>query len=264
MDRETFARGLQVTPIGRVDRRSRERYHAKQQVQGRVKPKRNTKNMKKILATVGLTGLIAVGSIKGYQFYQEQTQTINLEQALQMGKDIQTLGLTPELVERMETVGDVLEEPDTLSNVELMEIGDEIRDIQKEVIHTKLQAVTGQEDIQFRSRDKNDGRCSVKIGDTTYWQDDIFNVGEKEISDNIIDQFESYHDYSSDINKMNYQDLYRKSYIKKITKQMGKVEKFAAGEISIDEKGNITMEQTKQKEYEKMFREKETNIAEER
>ncbi len=263
MNREQFAKELQVMPIGKADRRNHERYHTTQQVR-RVKPKRNTKTMKKLLATVGLSGLIAIGSIKGYEVYQEQTQTINLEQAFQMGKDIQSLGLTPELVERIETIDTVLEEPDTLSNIELLEIGQEIRDLQKEVVFTKLQTLTGEEDIKYKEGDRNDWRYSVTIGDTIYREKDILDRKSKIIGFNITDYIRDYDDYRADIYEINHEDFNRESYIKKMNKQINKIEKFAAGEMSIDEKGNIKMEKTKQKQYEEMFGEKETDVEEER
>lgn len=211
--------------------------------------RRKIKKLIQKIKIIGMSGLIAFGSYTAYKAYANENKTITLEQSFEMGETPQTLGIDANLVQQIQEIQNELENANKLSNSELKDIGSDISQLQLDVIKSKIANTTGKENITLRERN-NDGIAKAKINEQIYIEKDIFD-NKNTISKNIANEIQRAGENQRLVGSMYYEDIDRSDVIKQMKDNINSLDKFAAGKMSMDEKGNITLDKTTQKEYEK-------------
>lgn len=211
--------------------------------------RRKIKRLIQEIKIIGMSGLIAFGSYTAYKAYANENKTITLEQSFEMGETPRTLGIDANLVQQIQEIQNELENANELSNLELKDIANDISQLQIDVIKSKMAYATGKEDITLKERDNN-GMAKVKINEQIYNEKDIFE-NKNTISKTIANEIQRAGENQRLVGSMYYGDIDRSDVIDEMKNNINSLDKFAAGKMSIDERGNITLDKTTQKEYEK-------------
>ena len=203
---------------------------------------------------VGLAGTIVFGGFKAWNEYRDSKNTLTLEQALEHGKTLEKLGINEEIATEIGEYTTKLE--GDLTNKELIDIAEEIPDIQMKVIKTKMANKiedVNLSDIDLIPADRFDTAKMYIEGQGVYEREGIINsiIGDKMISVDIADYIDRIDGAQEKERKMKKGDINREQDIKYYRKAIKEISKFAAGEIEIDKKGNISIEKTRVSELEK-------------
>lgn len=239
------------------------------------KPSRRKKtHLRGKMALLGLVGAITLGATGIHNYTnRSQNQPITLEQALENGKTLKDLNVSEEIRYELMNIQQYLENEE-ISNTELINMASQIEELQKNVITNKTADLLGVEPgdiiVDTIVGDKSEApveRIQVKInekGETPiYIRGDFMDlVKENTISAEISD-FIKQMDKMKELEKqLEDKNLKREDVIEEYRETIDIVSKFAAGEMKIDENGNITIEQIKQKDIKEKPSEKEVEDEE--
>ena len=239
------------------------------------KPSRRKKtHLRGKMALLGLVGAITLGATGIHNYTNRpQNQPITLEQALENGKTLKDLNVSEEIRYELMNIQQYLENEE-ISNTELINMASQIEELQKNVITNKTADLLGVEPgdiiVDTIVGDKSEApveRIQVKInekGETPiYIRGDFMDlVKENTISAEISD-FIKQMDKMKELEKqLEDKNLKREDVIEEYRETIDIVSKFAAGEMKIDENGNITIEQIKQKDIKEKPSEKEVEDEE--
>lgn len=250
---------IQVPNIKRNEERiQQERYRT-----GKSTRKRVTKKQKRIakakllrnrILAVGLAGITVFGGFKALDEYRDSKNTLTLEQALENGETLEKLGISEETAAEIGKLTKILD--GDLTNKKLIDIAEEIPDIQKRVIKEKIGDIIEIEkvsDITLIPAHKFDAtRISIE-GQGAYEKQGFINtiLGEKTISGDIAKYIDRIGNAQGKRDEILEGNINKKEDIKYYRNAIKEISKFAAGEIEIDEKGNISIEKTRVSELEK-------------
>lgn len=251
---------IQVPNIRRdkEDQKQQERYRAK-----KINRKSLTKKQKMIAKAkllrnralaAGLAGIMIFGGFNALHEYRDSKNTLTLEQALENGETLEKLGINEKIATEIDELTTKLE--GDLTREELIDIAEEIPEIQMEVIKTKIAdkiEVESLQDIKLTpTTETTDTRISVEEKGG-YERNNIINVilGEKTISGDIADYIDRIGNAQGKRDEILNGDIDKEKDIKYYRNAIKETSKFAAGEIKIDEKGNISIEKTRVSKLEK-------------
>lgn len=245
----------------------------KEKVKNRTKQQRKAakrKVMRNRAIAVALAGLVSFGGIKVYQNYKDSKNTITLEQALENGETIESLGLDEkvsitlkqdskddEIVEigvdtELERLNKKMQQ--NLTYQELTELVKELVEFQRIVAKSKVKDVLNRDSITGISLHPAEGdRGAYIITPVGNYESSFISKisGEETISSeiaNYINAIGRMQDIQKDMENGNIS----KSKVMEVYKDaLEETSKFAAGKMELDEKGDIIMEKTKVSELEK-------------
>lgn len=245
----------------------------KEKVKNRTKQQRKEakrKVMRNRAIAVALAGLVSFGGIKVYQNYKDSKNTITLEQALENGETIESLGLDEkvsitlkqdskddEIVEigvdtELERLNKKMQQ--NLTYQELTELVKELVEFQRIVAKSKVKDVLNRDSITGISLHPAEGdRGAYIITPVGNYESSFISKisGEETISSeiaNYINAIGRMQDIQKDMENGNIS----KSKVMEVYKDaLEETSKFAAGKMELDEKGDIIMEKTKVSELEK-------------
>lgn len=258
-----FRKSLQVEPqiaefMTKESKKQKETYTASKGTMKKAKRKVNWKNTCKLIGEIGLAGLLAFGGYKACQEYNEyksQNTPITLEQAMKNGESLDELGIDKKIEKEIEDINNLLNK-DEITNNEIIELSAKINNLQFDTIKTKLSNTLGvdEEDIKVFTDIVNNGetteeRIEIK-GGKIYTNKDFFKNSDTMTEDisNFIKDIGKIQGLMGDIQNKN---MDRRECLKKYKQVMKNLDNFAAGKMTIDDKGNISMDYTKVSELDK-------------
>lgn len=257
--------------IKREEKKKRQqRQDRKRRIRRAQRSKQSTKfkgNIKRRIAVLVLAGIAIVGGVgvkNAYDQYQRQNAPATVEQVLAYGEGLKELGIDNNILSELEKVQMSLQLSENLTNQEIRELAPKISNLQFDVIKTKLSKVLGvpEGDIKVYTNSTKDGRTEEKvkvINGNTYRNKDIFTY-ENTISSEVSEYIKEVAEMQDIIGDLQYGNFNREDILKVYKEMVDNTNNFAASRIKIDEKGNISVEQTKVKDLEKQANETKTDI----
>ena len=227
---------------------------------------RRRKGRLKILGVAGLAALLAIAGGTKIADNIDASKTVNLEQALQSGQTLEELGISQEARGALANleIDFGASNINALSNQELIEKASELEKLQDELFDSKLRKGLGLSDkasINVTTiGDETEKTRGIQISDNNtsspngFYSPEGFMVGmfddrtySKQIDD-YIDSMESVEALNKNLQNAN---IDRNTTTKTLSEAIESTDKFAAGVIKTDEKGNIKFEAERLSEYEK-------------
>ena len=242
-----------------VQNRNKEVYKGKKEDRRRIQ-KKSKKNRKKILAkriaTIGLAGLIAFGGYNYYKDYQQENNSITLEQALDNGETLDSLKIDSSIEEQLEDIKEKLSNPD-ISNQELIQLSTRINELQFDTLKTKLAKTLSVDESDIKlytglvSKESGETYQSVEVkGGEIYSKKDLF-TRKNTISNDIAEYIESIGNMQTAMGKMQTGDINRNNIMKEYKKIIREIDTMSAAKMSIDSKGNIRVDKINKKDLAK-------------
>ena len=208
-------------------------------------------------ATALLAAGIAYGGVRAIGNINSNPE-INITKMQEMGKSSADLGLENDTIQTMEKYDEYFENLD-IDNVNLTERSvidmiNEIRGLNFDVIKDKMAEKTGveREDVTFYyDFEKGDGNyyTSILINEGSY--DEIsfnsanelpFGIGkENHIPQELSDLIVQVKDYDNLISDLQSDSISKVNAVKQLNKLYDNISEFATSELTIDEKGNISI-----------------------
>ena len=232
-------------------------FNSKKAAQRELTPKQ-----KRIIRDVAIgtaAGLMLFGSVAKYIDYKDSKNTITLEQALDSGKTLNSLGLDEELRARLQKLENNANEK--LTNTDMIEMASSIVRVQQDVVKSKLADVLNVEEATIQLMPPIDGESAYILvdGQGMYERASLFSgiMGEKTISGDISEFIETIVDMQGLEDEVQTQDLDREKIIKEYQKNIKETSKFAAGEMSLTKNGSVKMDKTRVSELKKIQEDKE-------
>lgn len=237
------------------------------------KQKFNLQGNKKVIAIAIALAAALVGGIgyvgpQAYATFKTDNAPITLEQAEQSGKTAEDLKIDADTLQKIQELQERLSSDD-IDIEELISIGNDTYNLQRDVIKSKLAAQLGVENDDigiYSSYDKNQGDGSREYievkGENQYNNRTIF---ESQLPDEIENYIKEVARTQTNITNVRNGTFDKKDIIKAYKEVIGETSQFAAGDLKIkyevdennkvvkDQNGNakikkITYDQTTQKE----------------
>lgn len=231
----------------------KERYTSKN---NELKKVRKTKRRLKPWAKIALVGLIAFGGYKAYDIYstnQKENTPITLTQALENGESLKDLKIDSSIKNELEEIKADLANKD-ISNSDLMALSTKINELQFDTIKTKLSKTLGAEESDItlstgvESASEGTTRETVEVeGGKTYTNKELFK-NENTIPSEISDYIKEIGDMQTLMGKLQEGDFNRNDILKEYKEAVKSIDQMAATKMTVDKKGNIYVEQIKQKD----------------
>lgn len=228
-----------------------ERYTAPKGTRKRAQnnAKKKSKTIKNRIIGIGLAALVAFGGYTACSEYRDSKNTLTIEQALENGETLESLGINKEIEEEIYELQEIME--GDLNNQELIELAPQIYDLELKTAKTKLRDVLGLEEgasMKLKARRGEEGaRVDTDYG--FYIEKELLNF-ENTISSDIASYIEEIGKIQTIKDEVQKGDFDRSDLIKDYKSALEKTSKFAAGEMTIDDKGNIDIEKTRVSELE--------------
>ena len=220
------------------------------------KTKKRLKPAVKKVGAIGLVGLIAFGGYKAYDIYstnQKENTPITLTQALENGESLKDLKIDNSIKNELEEIKADLANED-ISNSDLMALSTKINELQFDTIKTKLSKTLGAEESDItlstgvESASEGTTRETVEVeGGKTYTNKELFK-NENTIPSEISDYIKEIGDMQTLMGKLQEGDFNRNDILKEYKEAVKSIDQMAATKMTVDKKGNISVEQTKQKD----------------
>lgn len=233
------------------------RYKKKKVASPKPEPKKTKKKYKGKIALVG-TLAAAIAGIAGYAIgTSTQSPTITTSQAIVLlGETPKSLGINDEIASRIQKIEKELKNED-ITNKDIIELIPEVHQLSYDVLQNKLARTMSvdNDSIKFGTESADEGRSrqyvnvyhgSNKAHYTHYTSKDIaFICTENTISDEIASQIKNISTSGNYIIQAQNGDINRDKMLENLNKSFDETNKFAAGDLKIDEKGNFTIDMTK-------------------
>ena len=231
----------------------KERYTSKN---NELKKIRKTKRRLKPWAKIALVGLIFFKQKTAYDIYstnQKENTPITLTQALENGDSLKDLKIDSSIKNELEEIKADLANKD-ISNSDLMALSTKINELQFDTIKTKLSKTLGAEESDItlstgvESASEGTTRETVEVeGGKTYTNKELFK-NENTIPSEISDYIKEIGDMQTLMGKLQEGDFNRNDILKEYKEAVKSIDQMAATKMTVDKKGNISVEQTKQKD----------------
>lgn len=207
-------------------------------------------NVKKTAIVLGAIGIVIAGgnTIKNtYDTYQQQNAPITLEQALDNGENLDSLGIDNNILLEMQDIQEMLEKDD-LTNEEIIKLAPRISGLQFDTAKSKLANTLGvtENEIRLYTTPIEEGqtRETIKTSNDMYTNKDIFtyeNTMPSELS-NYIKEISEMQKIMEEMKKGN---INRKEILEKYEKMVNNTSQLAASKMNVDDRKNIKVEYTK-------------------
>lgn len=243
------------------------RYKKKKVASPKPSPKKTKKKYKGKIALVG-TLAAAIAGIAGYAIgTSTQSPTITTSQAIVLlGETPNSLGINDNIASRMEKIENKFKNED-ITNKDIIELIPEVHQLSYDVLQNKLAKTMGvdNDSIRFGTESADEGRSrqyvniyhgTNKTHCTHYTSKDIaFLCTENTISDEIASQIKNISTSANYIIQAQNGDINRDKMLENLKKSFDETNRFAAGDLKVDEKGNMTIDMTKVSDISKVLEE---------
>lgn len=216
-----------------------------------------TGKLKSRIIALGLSAVVLIGGYGLYSQYQQQNEPIRIEQALENGENVNSLGIDSNILSKIQEIEKTLERAD-LTNEEIIGLASEIYELELDTIKTKLANTLDitEDKISVHTAPTKEGKTRETveiIGGETYRNKDLFtweNTISSEIADYIIkigEMQEVNEKVKEEVQKGN-KNINREASLKTYAEMIKATSQFAAGIVKNDGNGNLSLEQTRQKD----------------
>lgn len=239
-------------------------------------PRREPKRFKgSRLAIIGaIVAAIAAGSLaigSNISKASQENQPITLEQAVDSGKDIETLGIDSDTLERITNLEQRLN--GDIDVEKLISIGGDLESLQLDVIKSKVSDTLGvdSEDITIKSNWMSDDEPTVESiiinqgDDELVYADESYSTNRDGTISNTIEEYIQTV-VNTQVNERNVNDgnFNKDDVIERYKQTLESTSEFAAGTMVRNDDGTLEIEQTTQKELEEQINREITDDGEER
>lgn len=207
-----------------------------------------TGKLKRRIMALGLSAVALLGGYGLYSQYQQQNEPITLEQALENGENLDSLGIDNNILLEMQDIEKMLEKGN-LTNEEIISLAPRISGLQFDMVKTKLSNILGvpENEIKLYTRPIEEGKTreTIKTSNGMYTNKDIFtykNTIPSELSNYIKEDIGEMQDVMKKIQDGN---INREEILEQYGEMIKNTSQLAASQMNVDEKGNITVEYTK-------------------
>lgn len=217
----------------------------------RIKKQKSKKKFKGKRVVALLCGVVAfIGGhaiMNQYTQYQQQNAPITLEQALENGESLDSLGIDSNILLEMQAIQKMLERDD-LTNQEIIALAPRISGLQFDTAKTKLSNTLGvsEDEIRLYTKPIEEGqtRETVKTSNGIYTNKDIFTY-ENTIPSELSNYIKEIGKMQNVMKEIQRGDINRQEILEQYGKMIENTSQLAASKMNVDEKGNITVDQTK-------------------
>ena len=244
-------------------KRNNERYTSqttRTQTRRRVRNRRKNKALKKLakLGIIGGAGLLAFGSITALR---NHSNTLTIQEAMQEGKTLEEMGLTLETYEELEKINEMMQNSDSLTREQILELGEDLQNNELSVIKDKIRnALNTEEAIRVNSRG-SEGVTSIDVGNKTLIENDGFagdyGKGIGDYIENIADLQTNNYLYEEEL-------LDSQEMIEVLEKSLDKTNIFAAADLTESKDGKLKLENATAENIQKQASKKDVELDEER
>ena len=244
-------------------RRNNERYTSqttRTQTRRRVRNRRKNKALKKLakLGIIGGAGLLAFGSITALR---NHSNTLTIQEAMQEGKTLEEMGLTLETYEELEKINEMMQNSDSLTREQILELGEDLQNNELSVIKDKIRnALNTEEAIRVNSRG-SEGVTSIDVGNKTLIENDGF-AGD--YGKGIGDYIENIADLQTNNSLYEEELLDSQEMIEVLEKSLDKTNIFAAADLTESKDGKLKLENATAENIQKQASKKDVELDEER
>lgn len=227
-----------------------------------------TGNIKKTVTALFFTGILLAGGYtvkNAYDWSQQQNAPITLKQALENGEDLNSLGIDSNILLEMQDIEEMLEKGN-LTNEEIIKLAPRISALQFDTAKAKLANTLGvsEDEIRLYTRPVEEGqtRETVKTSNGIYINKDIFTY-ENTIPPEVSDYIKEIGKMQDVMQKLQEGNINREEILAKYGEMLEKTSQIAASKMKVDEKGNISVEQTKVSDLDKQSEKKIATLDQE-
>lgn len=244
-------------------KRNNERYTSqttRTQTRRRVRNRRKNKALKKLakLGIIGGAGLLAFGSITALR---NHSNTFTIQEAMQEGKTLEEMGLTLETYEELEKINEMMQNSDSLTREQILELGEDLQNNELSVIKDKIRnALNTEEAIRVNSRG-SEGVTSIDVGNKTLIENDGF-AGD--YGKGIGDYIENIADLQTNNSLYEEELLDSQEMIEVLEKSLDKTNIFAAADLTESKDGKLKLENATAENIQKQASKKDVELDEER
>ena len=244
-------------------KRNNERYTSqttRTQTRRRVRNRRKNKALKKLakLGIIGGAGLLAFGSITALR---NHSNTLTIQEAMQEGKTLEEMGLTLETYEELEKINEMMQNSDSLTREQILELGEDLQNNELSVIKDKIRnALNTEEAIRVNSRG-SEGVTSIDVGNKTLIENDGF-AGD--YGKGIGDYIENIADLQTNNSLYEEELLDSQEMIEVLEKSLDKTNIFAAADLTESKDGKLKLENATAENIQKQPSKKDVELDEER
>lgn len=244
-------------------KRNNERYTSqttRTQTRRRVRNRRKNKALKKLakLGIIGGAGLLAFGSITALR---NHSNTLTIQEAMQEGKTLEEMGLTLETYEELEKINEMMQNSDSLTREQILELGEDLQNNELSVIKDKIRnALNTEEAIRVNSRG-SEGVTSIDVGNKTLIENDGF-AGD--YGKGIGDYIENIADLQTNNSLYEEELLDSQEMIEVLEKSLDKTNIFAAADLTESKDGKLKLENATAENIQKQASKKDVELGEER
>lgn len=244
-------------------KRNNERYTSqttRTQTRRRVRNRRKNKALKKLakLGIIGGAGLLAFGSITALR---NHSNTLTIQEAMQEGKTLEEMGLTLETYEELEKINEMMQNSDSLTREQILELGEDLQNNELSVIKDKIRnALNTEEAIRVNSRG-SEGVTSIDVGNKTLIENDGF-AGD--YGKGIGDYIENIADLQTNNSLYEEELLDSQEMIEVLEKSLDKTNIFAAADLTESKDGKLKLENATAENIQKQASKKDVELDEER
>lgn len=211
---------------------------------------------KKVFA-IAAAAAIAVGANGLYSEYKDSKNTISLSQSLSSGRTLESLGINEDIANKLYKLEGKAGRED-LTDQEIDDLIQGIVNLELDVVKYKtayalnnsnvIDETIEKSDITVRPNDKN-GSTRIIIGDVGEYSK--VNWNGRTISGEIANYIEEISDMQGVQDRLSKGELDEDEIREACINSLKKTSKFAAGEVKIDDNGNITFETQRVSDYKK-------------
>ena len=212
-----------------------------------------------VAAIAAGTLAIGIGANNAYQNSRPENQPITISQAIQSGDTAKSLGINEQDLQTLQNYQEALQNDD-ISNQELLDIATNIDGLQLNIIKSKVGNLLGvsPEKVKISATVNNPEELheTIKVTDEDYRttiyssRDLLDNVlgGSNKISREMSEYIRGIADMQDFAYGIQAENFDRDEVIDRSQEELEKTSQFAAGEMQIDDRGNISIDMTKVKD----------------
>lgn len=221
--------------------------------------------MAKGITAIGASALVLLSGGKAIANYVDGQNTASLDDMLKHGETLKELGINEEIKTELDQIRQELSESGDLSNAELQKLSTKVSKLQENVLKTKLSSALNTDNIIISyETDKDLGiTTQIKAGDEKYVSESVQTIfnGEQTMGQEIKDYIYNQNEVEDLAQSMTKEDINRGEIINRLNQAVNEIDKFAAGELELEENGDITLSYVRQSE---LNQENKENSGEER
>lgn len=242
-------------------RKNNERYTStttRTQNRRMVRNRRKNKALKNLakLGIIGGAGLLAFGSITALR---NHSNILTIQEAMQEGKTLEEMGLTLETYEELEKINEMMQNSNSLTREQILELSEDLQDNELSVIKDKIRsALNTEEAIRVNPRG-SEGVTSIDVGNKTLIENDGF-AGD--YGKGIGDYIENIADLQTNNSLYEEEILDSQKMIEVLEKSLDKTNIFAAADLTESKDGKLKLENATAENIQKQASQKDVELDE--